>query len=53
MDFFEGTVNVNSYLKFICENLKELMISDVPVSLKREMIFMHDEIPARFTVTVA
>ncbi len=40
--FFEGTVNGNSYLKFICENLKELIVADVSDGLRREMIFMHD-----------
>ncbi len=49
--FFHDTLNAQSYLRFLQENLPELL-QEVPLALRRNMYFMRNGAPPHFGTQV-
>lgn len=48
---FEEVLNGETYLNFLC-NILPILLEDVPLEVRRNMIFQHDGCPAHFAVNV-
>lgn len=49
--FLPARLNGQSYLNFLQQELP-LLLEDVPLALRNQIIFMHDDAPAHFSVIV-
>lgn len=49
--FIEGHLNGNGYLRFLRDDLDELM-ENVPLAALRQMVFQHDGAPAHYSRVV-